>query len=193
MMKQRVGVLIGILVLGLLIGACAPTAAPTQNVFRPNVTPTVTEWTLDATKDEVIDAALNLAQQANLVVRVLDRQSGLMDFQPATLDAALLDLYCHYPLVNADGTPNDTFSGWHSRSVNAGGTPVVGVLSLSVLVTPLGDRARMRIRTNWEAHNNVEGSACQGTGEFDSVAIAGIRALLDDGSTKVDIGFKRGK
>lgn len=166
-----------------ILAACAPTTTSPQ-VSRPAVTPTITTSVLSDSKDRVLDAAIAVMQVSNLSVARLDRQSGLLDVQPALLTAEMLDLYCKYPLINPDGSPHDTFQGWHSRSMQSGGGPVYGIVAISVVVVETQTGSRITIRTNWEARNDVDGSPCQGTGVFDAVAIQSLQDYLRGATEK---------
>src|SRR5438552_3110137 len=77
------------------------------------------EFSVAAPRDRAFDELLRVAHRNNLSVHVLEKSSGLLRFESATLSAAQLDEYCQYPFTSSrSGQAFDTFSGWNARALN---------------------------------------------------------------------------
>jgi hypothetical protein len=148
-----------------------------SRVRVPLKTP-ISDTEISASRDEVFDAALVISQRLSLNVGVLEKDSGLIRFDAALLTPFQLDHYCEYPYVNRAGRPMDTFAGFDARSLKAGGGPVNGQVSLTVLITddPVG--SNMNMRSIWSATNGVETAACNSTGVFERDFIREMKSYL---------------
>lgn len=159
-----------------LLGACVPTAQPTR--YAPVDTMAV-DRELSRGRAEVFDAALAVAQAANLNVAVLEKDSGLIRFESASLSPQQLDRYCHYPVVYVEsGKPFDTFENWNYRSVVAGVGHVFGSVTLSFLISETADGSNINLRSNWAARNNTESLPCQSKGILERELLDQLAARL---------------
>ena len=95
------------------------------------------EFTISRSPVTAFQAVLEAAHSLNLSVDLMDRDSGLVQFESAGLSPQQLDEYCVYPFVKK-GTiePFSTFSDWNQQSVLYNQGPVTGSVSISVLVSP---------------------------------------------------------
>jgi len=147
--------------LALALGGCAPV---TDDGVRPVVAATsayFVEVPIEAGADATFDAAMRVGQAINLMVASIDRVAGLIDFQPATLDADQLDRFCLFPLIHPETRAEwDTFTNWQRRSNRL----VSGEVMYSLLVTSSAKGSNLGIRTRWFASNGVETYACNSTG-----------------------------
>ena len=138
----------------------------------------VTNHTINKSKNDVFKSSLIVAQMQNLNVAVIERDSGLIRFETATLSPAQLDQYCMYPIVYLDtNKPVDTFSGWDARS-KAIGSNVMGKVSVTLLITESGDNSNINIRSNWSAYNAKQSLPCNSTGTYETEFIKSIEAKL---------------
>jgi hypothetical protein len=138
----------------------------------------ITDTRLSASRGEVFDAALVVAQQLNLNVGVLEKDSGLIRFDAPLLAPYQLDKYCEYPYVNRSGKPFDTFSNFDTRSQKNGTGPVSGKVTLTVLITDDPAGSNMNMRSSWSASNAKETAACNSTGVFEREFNQSMKAYL---------------
>ncbi len=138
------------------------------------------EFTITGPRDKVFDAALSAANSLNLNVAVLEKSSGLVRFERSVLDAFALDKYCKYPWAKShDGAPWDTFANWNVRSVQNRCGTVTGTLSLSTLLTDLGNgTTKMSVRSEFTAQNALERSNCNSRGILEEEFMERVRANL---------------
>ena len=120
----------------------------------------ISDTQISASRDEVFDAALVVAQQLSLDVRVLEKDSGLIRFEAALLTPFQLDQYCEYPYVNRAGQPFNTFAGFDAQSLKDGTGPVYGHVSLTVLITDDLVGSNMNMRSIWSAKYSLETAPC---------------------------------
>lgn len=151
------------------IPACA-VGVPRPVEVRP------VEISLPAQKARVFDAALAAGQELNLNVAVLERSSGLIRFERASMDASQLQEYCEYPLVNSrTGWPWDTFTKWNVRSVQGRSGSVTGSVSLTLLMTESGGATNLNIRANFIAGNLTERHECTSQGVIEDKIVSKIQ------------------
>lgn len=164
--------LIRITVLAILVSGCA-----TSRWIGGNTT--IRDYTLNAPRQKIFDVALTVAQTKNLDVAVLEKQSGLIRFEIATLSPAQLDEYCVYPYENSKTNQSwDTFTNWNNRSLGVGGGSVSGKLSLTLLVSDNGSTSSVNLRSNWIASNRAETAQCSSNGKFEENFIDEIKKRL---------------
>jgi hypothetical protein len=114
---RRFGVVVIVAMLSLV--GCA-----VRGELRPGRTQ-IHSFSVERSRSEVFDAALSLAQQLNLDVAVLEKQSGLIRFENAALTAAQLDRYIEYPYVKpGTSVPLQTFQQWYARALQLNEGPV---------------------------------------------------------------------
>ena len=142
--------------------------------------PSVNDFRFNATRDRVFDAALSVAQELNLAVEVLARDSGFLQFKRATLSAAQLDVYCYYPWVRAGSNIAwDTFQNWNNRSIYARAGVVSGSVTLTlILAEDQGGTTRGTLGGNWIAGNLTEVQQCNSRGVLESEFESRIRNRL---------------
>ena len=139
----------------------------------------VKNFTVSATRAEVFDAALVVAQASNLDVAVLEKDSGLIRFEAASISSDQMDVYCLYPFtVSNSDVAWDTYYNWNARSVRAGSGAVRGRVSISILVSEVESECNLSIRSNWECFNNTETHACNSTGILERELLQGIESHL---------------
>ena len=133
-----------------------------------------------AARDEVFEAALLVAQEKNLNVAVLEKQSGLMRFESATLSPAQLDQYCKYMFVKKGTTePVQTYQKWSSFSTITGAGNVWGVVSISFLLTSeTPTKTKGTLRANWTGRNAKESYALTSLGVLEGEFVAAVRQHL---------------
>jgi len=155
----------------IALSACAPAVTPPPPTRFVEVGTTIVDRSVGSTREEVFDAALIVAQSYNLNVAVLERDSGLIRFESASLTANQLDQYCEYPVVYVEtGEAVASFNDWNTRSIAAYGGPVRGTVSMTFLISENGS---VNVRTNLSAANRSESHPCQSTGSLE-------RELIDD-------------
>jgi hypothetical protein len=103
-----------------------------------------------SSKEEVFDAALAVGHKLNLEVKVLERESGLIRFERASLLPAELDLYCAYPLQYSGHRRGfeefETFSEFNSYQ------RVFGDVSLTILIrSEAANRSVLDLSGRWTA------------------------------------------
>ena len=139
----------------------------------------IQDYSINAPIQNVFEAALVVAQFRNLDVSVLEKQSGLIRFEAASLSPTQLDKYCEYPYVHPNtGRAWDTFVNWNKRSLNAGGGPVRGKVSLTLLITGKGSASNINLRSNWTSYNSIETTLCNSNGEFEREFINDLKRHL---------------
>ena len=165
--------LIAIIPLIALIQGCVTGQLITADTMVQN-------FEIAENKDTVFDAALTVAQLQNLDVSVLEKDSGLIRFEAASLSAGQLDQYCEYPAINpTTGQPWDTFQNWNIRSTQGNMGQVRGRVSITLLISEEGiEESNVNMRSNWTAFNSTESNLCNSTGVLEREYIAGIRAHL---------------
>src|SRR6266566_10077919 len=73
------------------------------------------EFTVEAPRERAFDQLLRVAHGLNLSVLVLEKSSGILRFENATLASMQLDTYCVYPFTNSrTQLPLDTFGNWNA-------------------------------------------------------------------------------
>ena len=135
------------------------SSAATATVPLPAKESSQYEFGVEAPRELVFDHLLRVGQDLNLNVQVLEKSSGLVRFENATLSSEQLDRYCLYPFVHATNSqqPYDTFWNWNARSLQGGGGPVTGRVSLTVLLTQDSAKSTaVNIRGNWGGGNTHE-------------------------------------
>lgn len=164
---------ITVLVAIFLITGCA-----TIGLLVP-VDTAIKNHNINASRQQTFDAALVVAQMQNLNVAVLEKQSGLIRFETASLSAAQLDRYCEYPYVHpSTGKPWDTFQNWNNRSLKAGAGPVRGKVSITILITEKEGGSSMNMRSNWNAYNATETTPCNSKGIFEKEFMTQLKSQL---------------
>jgi len=139
----------------------------------------VSSYTINAPRGRVFDVALVVSQSRNLNVAVLEKQSGLIRFEAASLSALDLDKYCNYPYINPNtGGPWDTFTNWNQRSLNAGTGPVNGKMSITLLITDRGSKSDVNLRSNWVSYNRTETTPCRSSERFEREFVNDIKRTL---------------
>jgi len=141
----------------LCLGCARPLLRPSRTSFY--------EFTVPNSRAEVFDAALMVAQDLNLNVMVLEKESGLIRFGSAVLTADQLDIYCQYPYVHPrSGESVQTYARWNQRAAFS----VRGNVSLTVLVseTP-GSATGVSVRGNWTATGGIEAYTVNSKGVFE--------------------------
>jgi len=135
---------------------------------------------MEKPKGQVFDAALSVAQELNLNVAVLEKESGFLRFEMATLTPWQLDKYCQYPFVDARTQATwDTFQNWNQRSLAAGDGPVRGTVSLTLLMSDDGAaRTKATLRGNWTAQNNTGVDQCNSLGVLEGEFETSLRSRL---------------
>lgn len=108
------------------------------------------EFIVPCPRPQVFDDALKFAQASNLAVAVLEKSSGLIKFERATLDPIDLDAFCEFPLRDAKtGGAYSTFwewNQWWGESI-----PEAKVF-LNVLMSEQGAKqTSVNVRGNWSA------------------------------------------
>ncbi len=162
-----------ILVMLTLVG-CA-----VRGELRPGRTQ-VHSFSVERSRSDVFDAALTLAQQMNLDVAVLEKQSGLIRFENAALSAAQLDQYVEYPYVKPGTTaPIQSFQQWYNRAIQLNEGPVRGRVSVTLLLGEDGpEKSKAVLRTNWVAQSNRESYPCNSLGTFEREFEEALRLRL---------------
>lgn len=84
------------LVLGVLLAGSAGCTPTVRQVVPGEVS--VTSFDAESPRDQVFDAILAVAQRQNLDVKVIEKASGSMQFEYATLGPGQLDRYCVCPM-----------------------------------------------------------------------------------------------
>ena len=148
-MRARVGV--------ILFGVCFLSCVNPPSVYPPTA-PSLVTFSTRSPRPVVFDAALRAAIELNLVVAVLEKDSGFIRFERASLSPAQLDGYCVYPAVDAKNQqPVDTFTNWDVRSFEAGAGNVQGSVSLTLLLSESeGGGTSGTIRGVWTVWNANE-------------------------------------
>lgn len=111
------------------------------------------EMNFPVPRNMVFDSALLSAQELNLNVAVLERESGLLRFDAAMLSATQLDRYCQFVFVKK-GT-NEPFSTFRKYFLNAWGE-----LRLTLLLstdTPTTSKGTLRGNFTARAGNSAYG------------------------------------
>ena len=145
------------------------------------VEPSNKSYDFNVNKQKVFDAALLGAQELNLDVKVIEKDSGLIRFDKETLSPEQLDQYCAYPVVDSNGQPfgYKTFQNWNNNAIyfaNAG--PVAGKLSITILVTEHGTSSSVNVRTNMSAFNHMEEHPCKSKGVIEDEFISKLQSHL---------------
>lgn len=154
-----------LLITGCATGKIIPAETAIQN-FEVNVS-----------RQQAFDASLAVAQMLNLSVAVLEKQSGLIRFETATLSADQLDQYCDYMAVDpSTNKPWDTFKNWNTRSVENGGGNVKGTVTINILITEKASRSSISMRSNWVASNAREVYPCNSKKIFENDFISKLKA-----------------
>lgn len=144
-------------------------------------TPTDYEFNVEAPRPEVFQAFLSVAQQLNLNVDVLDRESGFIQFKNSALSPSQLDDFCVYPVVKPGSEQAwDTFTGWNQRSLRAGGGSVSGTVSLNVLLTEPEESpgVQANLHSTWVASNGRETHQLNSKGVLEQRIKQAVRARL---------------
>jgi hypothetical protein len=140
----------------------------------------IENYPIPADKESIFDASLIVAQLQNLDVSVLEKESGLIRFEAASLSPTQLDQYCTYIAINpSTGQPWDTFQNWNTRSLNNGGSQVRGRVSISILISEEEDTSNMNMRSNWSAFTTMENFDCNSTGTFEREYIEAVKNQLE--------------
>ena len=128
-----------------------------QAIQRPGETSSY-QAHVEAPRSGVFDAALGVAQALNLDVVVLEKSSGLIRFENASLSPAQLQRYCAYPVVYVDNEePVKTFADWSRDLQGRGLTPLRGHVNLTFLLRESdADSTSLNIRGNWYATGGGE-------------------------------------
>lgn len=113
------------------------------------------EFTVASGRDATFEALLRVAHQLNLTVRVIEKQSGLVGFTNAGLNASQLDQFARYPFTKGKtDQPYDTFTGWQEKSLEGGGGPVTGTVTVDIVLTAISPVSTdVDFRSNWVAGN----------------------------------------
>jgi len=154
-----------LLCLGLV--GCAP--------LRPiPVEPTNKSYDFNVSKQKVFDAALLTAQELNLDVKVIERDSGFVRFDKATLSPAQLDQYCEYPWVDSNGKPAATFQRGEMS------WPFSGRASITIVVTEHGSSSSVNVRTNlsYSGPGSFGSGDCNSKGVFEDEFISKLQEHL---------------
>jgi hypothetical protein len=138
------------------------------------------EFTVAAPRDRVFDAILKVGQQNNLNVAVLEKSSGLIRFDNATFSATQLDNFCLYPFTHSrSGKSLGTFDEWNQRSLKKGTGPVLGSVSLNVVLTEVSPGATaVNIRGNWMAQSTVERYVVNSQGVLEKLLEEEVRVAV---------------
>jgi len=139
---------------------------------------TIENFDVKLSRSQAFDASLVVAQTLNLSVAVLEKQSGLIRFEAATLSAAQLDQYCEYPFVNSSNEPWDTFQEWNSRSLKRGGGNVRGKVTINILITEKEGASNISMRSNWVAYNAAETEPCNSNKIFEKDFISKLKSQM---------------
>ncbi len=127
------------------LGSCrwAVTHAPPADPLH-----TVVE--IPASEGEVFDAALAAAHELNLEVKVLEKASGLIRFERASLSARDLDLFCAFPFVfRGRGYLPTSFTQLAARPASSVEN---AVLSMTLLVGTADEgESKLDLRSAWTA------------------------------------------
>jgi hypothetical protein len=123
-------------------GCSAPVVKPGGISFR--------EFIVPCPRAQVFDDALGFAHASNLTVAVLEKSSGLIKFERATLDPIDLDAFCEFPLRDAEtGAPFSTFWEWNQWW---GEGITDAKVFLNVLMSEKGPKQTgVNVRGNWSA------------------------------------------
>lgn len=165
-----------ILVFALVVSGCvqqAPTPEPEMQVLPlvMPVTPYQAEFVVVAEKEEVYQKLIELAQAANLDPVSVEPNTGLLRFEQQQLQTADLDLYCKFPVVDAESElPLNNFQAWGQRLLDEGATSTMrGEITLTVLLTKEHtERTRVSLRSNWAAVYGAQKQPCNSRGVFES-------------------------
>jgi S1-C subfamily serine protease len=157
---------------GMLFGCAVSRPIP--------VSPSLAEFTIERPRNEIFDAALGVAQSRNANVAVLEKGSGLVRFESATLTPADLDRYCQYPWLNARTlAPWDTFQGWNQRALAGGVGSVRGIVTFTLLLQETGSSStKATLRGNWVARTNTESVPCNSLGVLEKELEGILRTQL---------------
>jgi hypothetical protein len=161
--------LLGMVVL-LMISGCAKTVVTPIEID-------VKEYVVKAAKKDVFDSALVVAQDSNLQVTVIEKESGLIRFESTYFSARQLERLCQFPLVDADsGKPTSNFREWNEQSQEKKLGPVKGLASITFLIRELGeDVSTVRVQSNWTVGNTSQTYPCNSTEELESQLIEKIK------------------
>jgi hypothetical protein len=147
------------------LSSCLPAIT-----VRP-VDPFVRDYVLATSRATAFDASLRAAQESNLDVAVLDRESGLLRFEAAAVSATQLDRYCLYPVVDRSGEAQATFAEWNA------GLPLRGAVTLSLLFSEVTEGTSINVRSNWTVSNSQVVYPCQSTGVLEDEIIELIEEM----------------
>lgn len=160
----------------LLIVLIAGCAARGQLI---TVDTAIRNYDTNASRQQTFDAALVVSQILNLNVAVLEKQSGLIRFETASLSPLQLDQYCEYPYrYPSTGKPWDTFRNWNKRSLKTGAGPVRGKVSITILITEQESSSIMNMRSNWHSYNATETTPCNSTDIFEREFVSRLESQL---------------
>lgn len=135
--------------------------------------------TVPLPRERVFDAALKVAHTLGMTVRVLEKQSGLIRFENASVSEGQLDSYALYPYQFADtGMPVSTFQAWSARSARLGAGRASGVLNLNILLSERDGETAIDIRSKWVASTAQETIEVQSNGLFEHRFENGLREEL---------------
>lgn len=158
----------------LILVGCAPTATVTP--VLADRTPFVRDYTVDAGPEATFDAVLRVGQQLNLSVQSADRDSGIIQFAPATVDAQQLDSFAYYPLIHPLTRYEwSSFSDWNART----GGQVFGEVAYTVLITRAAKGTNLNIRTNWVASSPEESYVVNSRGISERDFVQQVRSIAE--------------
>lgn len=163
-----------IAVAALVLVGCAPTTAVTPVLADRGAF--VQDYTVDAGPEATFDAVLRVGQQLNLSVQSADRDTGIIQFSPATVDAQQLDSFAYYPLIHPlTGYEWSSFSDWNARA----GGQVFGEVAYTVLITRAAKGTNLNIRTNWVASGPDESFVVNSRGISERDFVQQVRSIAE--------------
>lgn len=133
-------------VLAAMASACAVRGIPLPSTGAEHH-----QFVVGARREVAFEALLHAAHHLNLNVKVLEKSSGLVGFENATLTAVQLDAYCNYPFMHPrTRQPLKTFSEWSRDALARNQGQVTGVVALNVVMTEASPAStHVDLRTNW--------------------------------------------
>ena len=130
-------------VIVIAAAVCVVQLGCAELTVRPGDT-SYQEFVIPCPRPQVFDDALEFAQDVNLSVAVLEKSSGLINFEYSHLKPFLLDLFTEFPLLDSrTGKAASTFAQW-SNVEDA-------TVRLNVLMSESGPTSTgVNVRGNWQ-------------------------------------------
>jgi hypothetical protein len=149
-----------------------------------------TEHSFKEDRRRVFDAVLAVAQECNLSVKVLEKNSGLIRFESSNLSPGQLDIYAYYPYVY-ENTKDEywNFQEWAKDPRTADGErthqacvdfacSVTGILTLNVLVKETQNGSSVNLRSSIAVVKVDEKYSCRSKGVLEKAFFEDLKEKL---------------